>query len=502
VDSVTASTIPPTRPAAEPEADAVAPLAGESAEHGPAVAAVQAASAHQAEEAQATPPHTGSLSQRMMLIASAWIIVLLLFGGLALDRTLTGLITRNFDEQLGYMLTGMIGSAEIGPDGEVFFNRPLGDQRFLEPNSGLYWQITGKGHDDFPSRSLWDRTLVTSGEHFHAQPHVYDSGQFPGEALRVMERSILLPGSETQWRFVVAASREELDRQIAQTRSIVVYSFVILAIGLLVMAGLQTWYGLYPLRHIRRGLAELRATGSNRVTEPLPLEVQPLVEELNALLAHTERQAEEARTHAGNLAHALKTPLTVVMNAATAKADDLADTVIREAAVMRRQVDHHLARARAVGRRSAGHSRANPFTSAEAVLRAVERLYEDVRLDLAGSREASVALERQDLDEIIGNLMENAAKYGGGSVFVTVDPEPDNPDWCEVWIEDDGTGIPEEERERIFDRGARLDTEKPGTGLGLAIVRDVVRIYGEVELDESEDLGGLLVRLMLPRSQG
>ena len=294
---------------------------------------------------------------------------------------------------------------------------------------------------------------------------------------------------------------ENLDRQIAQTRSILVYSFVILAIGLLLMAGLQTWYGLYPLRHIRRGLAEMRATGSNKVTEPLPLEFQPLVEELNALLEHTDRQAEEARTHAGNLAHALKTPLTVVMNAATAHAPDLADTVIREAAVMRRQVDHHLARARAVGRRSAGLSRANPFTSAEAVLRAVERLYEDVRLDLAGNKEAMVALERQDLDEIIGNLMENAAKYGGGSVFVTIDAEPDNPVYCEVWIEDDGPGIPEQERERIFDRGARLDTEKPGAGLGLAIVRDVVRIYGgDAELDESEDLGGLLVKLKLPRA--
>ena len=169
---------------------------------------------------------------------------------------------------------------------------------------------------------------------------------------------------------------------------------------------------------------------------------------------------------------------------------------------MRRQVDHHLARARAVGRRSAGLLRANPFTSAEAVLRAVERLYENVRLDLAGNKEAMVALERQDLDEIIGNLMENAAKYGGGSVFVTIDAEPDDPQCCVVWIEDDGPGIPEEERERIFDRGARLDTEKPGTGLGLAIVRDVVRIYGgDADLDESEDLGGLLVKLRLPRAR-
>jgi signal transduction histidine kinase len=498
VDLATASTIPPTRLAAEPERAGDAPVGS-----GPPVVSegVSEATAVEGKAAPEKPQHTGSLAQRMMLIASAWIIVLLLLGGLALDRTLASLVTRSFDDQLGYMLTGMIGSAEIGPDGEVFFNRPLGDQRFLEPNSGLYWQITGKGHEDFPSRSLWDRTLKTRSDHFDAQPHVYDSDQFPGEPLRVSERSIILPGSDTQWRFVVAGSRKDLDEQISQTRSILTYSFVILGIGLLLMAGLQTWYGLYPLRHVRRGLATMRATGASNLAEPLPMEVQPLVDELNALLEHTDRQAEEARTHAGNLAHALKTPLNVVMNAATAQAPDLADTVIREAAVMRRQVDHHLARARAVGRRSAGMARANPYTSAEAVLRAVERLYEDVRLDLAGERDSTVALERQDLDEIIGNLMENAAKYGGGSVFVTVDVDPDNTDWCEVWIEDDGPGIPETERVRIFDRGARLDTEKPGTGLGLAIVRDVVRIYGgEVELDESEDLGGLLVKLMLPRA--
>ncbi|HKR90914.1 HAMP domain-containing sensor histidine kinase [Novosphingobium sp.] len=438
----------------------------------------------------------------MMLIAAGWISILLLVGGLALDRTLTGLVTHNFDEQLGYMLTGMIGSAEIGPDGEVFFIRPLGDQRFLEPNSGLYWQIRGKGHEDFPSRSLWDRSLQAPDGHFDAQPHVYDSDQFAGEPLRVMERSIILPGSNTQWMFTVAASRADLNQQIKMIRSILIYSFVALGFGLLLMAGLQTWYGLFPLRHVRRAIQKLRTTGAARVTEPLPQEVEPLVDELNALLAHTERQAEEARTHAGNLAHALKTPLTVVMNAATAKAPDLADTVIREAAVMRRQVDHHLARARAVGRRAAGMSRAEVWPSLEAVLRAVERLYDSTRFDLDGNHGVSVALEKQDLEEILGNLIENAAKYGGGSVFVTVDAGQDAR-FCEIWIEDDGVGIPDTERNRIFDRGARLDTGKPGTGLGLAIVRDVVEIYGgSVDLAESEDLGGLLVKLRLPRVAG
>ena len=437
----------------------------------------------------------------MLLIAFAWITVLLLGGGLALDRTLTGLVTRNFDDQLGYMLTAMVASAEIGPDGEVFFNRPLGDQRFLEPNSGLYWQISGQGHEDFPSRSLWDRTLQLKNDHVDNEPHIYDSSQFGGEKLRMIERSVILPGSNTMWQFSVAASRGELDAQIRRIRAILVWSFLALGVGLMTMAALQTYYGLGPLRRVRRAIARMRALSGTRLDEPLPLEVQPLVIELNALLDHSARQAEEARTHAGNLAHALKTPLTVVMNAATARSPDLADTVIREASVMRRQVDHHLARARAVGRRASGLARAIVWDSAEAVERAVSRLYPEVRVDMDGNRAAQVAIERQDLDEILGNLIENAAKYGGGSVFITVDAQPRDAAYCDVWIEDDGMGIPETARERIFDRGARLDTSKPGTGLGLAIVRDVAELYGgAIELGESEDLGGLLVTLRLPRA--
>ena len=163
---------------------------------------------------------------------------------------------------------------------------------------------------------------------------------------------------------------------------------------------------------------------------------------------------------------------------------------------MRRQVDHHLARARAIGRRSSAQARAEVWPSLEAVQRAVDRLYEEVTIDLAGDKGASVRVERQDLDEMLGNLIENAAKYGGGRVFVTVKT---TPQCVEIEVEDDGRGIPEGERESIFDRGARLDIEKPGTGLGLAIVRDVARIYGgSIALEESEDLGGLLARLKLP----
>jgi signal transduction histidine kinase len=453
----------------------------------------------QAITAAAAPPNTGSLARRMMLIAAGWITILLLVGGVALDRTLTSLVESQFDEQFDSMLTAMVASSEIWAGGEVGFNRPLGDQRFLEPNSGLYFQISGKGHDDLASRSLWDRTLKLKGT-FAPKPIYYNSDQFPDEPLRIVERTIKLPGSDVRWQFAVAGSRTHLNEQIRHNRSILVWSFVILGIGLMLMAMLQTWYGLGPLRRVRQAIARIRTAGSNRVTDPLPREVQPMVEELNALLAHSERQAEEARRHAGNLAHALKTPLTVLTSAATAHAPDLDATVLREAATMRRQVDHHLARARAVGRRALGHSRTNVMASAEAVERAMGMLYPKVRFDLAGSATAEVAIERQDLDEILGNLIENAAKYGGGSVFVSVDPHPSDSK-CGIWVEDDGPGISATDRAKLFTRGARLDTEKPGTGLGLAIVRDVAEIYGGgVELDESEDLGGLLVRLKLPRA--
>ena len=436
----------------------------------------------------------------MGLIAAVWITVLLLGGGIALDRTLTNQVERNFDEQLEYILTAMIASAEIGPDGEVYFYRTLGDQRFLEPNSGLYWQISGGDYEPWPSRSLWDRTLELRSDHFDDQAHFYDSSQFEGEPLRVAERTLILPGSDTRWTFAVASATEEMDYQIQQLRLILIWSFAVLGLGLIVMALLQIRYGLSPLRRVRAAISRLRSSGENRITEPLPSEVQPLVEELNALLEHSEKQAEEARTHAGNLAHALKTPLTVLTNAATARDPNLNEAVFRETRTMQRHVDHHLARARAVGRRAVGHARTDVRASAEAVRRAVERLYPEGRLDIAGGKDTMVAIERQDLDEILGNLIENAAKYGGGSVFVTIDADPDSED-CAIWIEDDGVGIPKAERIRIFDRGARLDTGKPGTGLGLAIVRDVAEIYGGgVSLGESEDLGGLLVELRLPRA--
>ncbi len=466
----------------------------------PPARAVQGTDALATAPGEPQPRHyvrtTGSVSRRMLLVATAWIMLLLVGGGIALDRVLVTTVTRNFDDQIDYLIKAMIFSAELGPGGEVILNRELADQRFLEYNSGGYWQISGKGYEPFGSRSLWDRHLKVDELHTDRDFHVYDSNEFAPQKLRIGERDVTLPGSPVRWRFQVAQSRETLDGQIATLRRTLIRSFVLLGLGLIVMVGLQTWYGLLPLRKVRLEIARLRAGKSARVEGAMPAEVAPMVEELNALVEHNDRQAEEARRHAGNLAHALKTPLSVIMNAAAAGQPDLDQAVIREARTMRRQIDHHLARARAVGRRGSAHSRAPVWPSVEAVERAVARLYPNVRIDVDGPHDLVAHIERQDLDEILGNLVENAAKYGGGSVFITVSAQAG---FVEIAVEDDGRGIPEADRIRIFDRGVRLDTGKPGTGLGLAIVRDVAEIYdGTVSLEESDDLGGLLVRLRLP----
>jgi signal transduction histidine kinase len=449
------------------------------------------------------PPRrqTGSLTRRIIGVAGLWIVALLLIGGFALDRVLTRSIVDNFDTQLERVLNSMIGASDIGPDGEVRFTRPPADQQFIEPYSGLYFQISGVGADTFPSRSLWDRRLRVNDDHKDVKPHLYDSNEFStkdhAEPLRIAERDAILPGSNIRWRFQVAQSREMIDDQIHRLRWTLFWSFLALGFGLFALGAVQTLYGLWPLRRVRREVASIRSGAKTRVGQDFPSEIRPLTEEINQLLAHNEDQAEEARRHAGNLAHALKTPLTVITNAATARAPDLADTVCRESQIMRRQVDHHLARARAIGRRASSQARARVWDSLEAVQRALDRLYEHVTVDIAGDHQAEVRVERQDLDEMLGNLIENAAKYGGGRVFVTVERKGQIVD---ILIEDDGPGIPKKDRGSLFTRGARLDTTgKPGTGLGLAIVRDVAEIYGgSIHLEESEDLGGLLARLTLP----
>ena len=325
-----------------------------------------------------------------------------------------------------------------------------------------------------------------------------DSRRFKDEPLRIVERDVVLPGAKTIFHFQVAQSTADLDAQTASLRSTLLWSLSALGLGLLVLAALQSTYGLSPLGRVSRAIAAIRSGKATRVPDDFPREISPLIAELNELLDYNEQQAEAARRHAGNLAHALKTPMSVLIGEASGAAPDLAATVATQTGIMRRHVDHHLARARAAGRRTAAAARAEVWPSLEALARTIERIHASrgIVIDLDGDKSLAFRGEKQDFEEMVGNLLDNAALYGGGRVFVTVAAERG---FVRLLVEDDGPGIPPHERERLFERGARLDTAQPGTGLGLAIVRDVAEIYGgAVELGESEDLGGLAVTLRLP----
>ncbi len=482
-----------------------APAATAAPPHGAAASA--AASVSAAALASPEPMRgRGSLSRRMVGVATAWIAVILLLGGYALYQDQSARITQKVDESLEYLLTAMVRASAVGEDGRVSIVGELGEPRFLEPSSGVYWQIDGASGPPIISQSLWGRVLKAPARLAGDEIAISDSDVFTGEPVRIAERDVQLPSSDQVWRFRVAQSRGTLDADLADLRSTLWRSFAVLGLGLIGLAALQTLYGLWPLRRLRAGIVAMREGEDALLRAPMPVEVQPVVNELNALITHNAQQAEDARRHAGNLAHALKTPLTVIVNAATARSPDLADLVVREAATMRRQVDHHLARARALGRRSSSQAKTPVWPSIEAVERAVSRLYPDVRIDRDGAKSRRVRMERQDLDEVVGNVVENAAKYGGGSVFVTVIAQPGadteagtGTGMVDILVEDDGPGITAEDRRRLFDRGVRLDSSKPGTGLGLAIVRDVVELYGgRVTLEDSDDLGGLAVRLSIP----
>jgi signal transduction histidine kinase len=450
-----------------------------------------------------------SLSRRLLLLATTWIIPLLLLGGFALDRVVTRTFTANFDARLQQYLTSLIAIAEIGPFGEIRLSRVLGDQAFFEIYSGLYFQISAADQTPLRSRSLWDRDIPANLNVQLRQPVTSERALWNNsEQLRMIERDIKLPGAAERFRFTIAARIDALDEQIKEFRRTLIWSLTALGFGLILLSGVQATYGLWPLRRVRRGLEAIRSGRTRRLESDYPIEVQPLANEMNALLDHGDAAAEQARTHAGNLAHALKTPMAVLLNDARDGDEVQADTVLTQVELMKKHVEHHLARARALGRRAMIGARTPLTPSLESLQRALERIYQNyknrsLRVSISGERGLHFRGEKQDLEEIIGNLMDNASKYGGGEVQVHVQSLQDMPQrMVQIIVEDNGSGIPPGLRSHLFKRGTRLDESKTGTGLGLAIVRDVVEIYGgEVSLGDSSSLGGLKVVVTLPAAE-
>ncbi|WP_306262254.1 HAMP domain-containing sensor histidine kinase [Pararhizobium sp. IMCC21322] len=446
-------------------------------------------------------PRPNSLALRLFLSSAALTTIGLLAAGLILSNLYSRSVQQAFDAQLEAYANALIGalSAQIsGRSAAISLSPPqnIGEARFLEPLSGWYWQIgEGRGAILFTSDSLIGSTLdFVMADSANAPDDMLEGPG--GEAIRLFQRSYKLP-NDSELLVAVAGNVTQLNLDIDDFRSSLLITFLVFAAFLGLAIYLQVRLGLRPLKAIRRALREVQAGRSQKVEGRFPSEIAPVVEEINGLIDANKGVVERARTHVGNLAHALKTPLSVIANEASGAA--VKDRKITEQiTVMRDQVNHYLSRARsAAGLAAVGTStQVDPIV--DSLVRAMEKIYRDKDLKIKVTMEDNIVFrgEKQDLEEVIGNLVDNASKWA--TSIVTVNTRKLNKTQWVLCVEDDGPGMTSEQCKLALKRGKRLDETVAGSGLGLSIVVETANLYtGSINLERSE-LGGLKAELTLP----
>ena len=456
-------------------------------------------------------PETGrpaSLVGRLIRGAVLWALPLLAVTAFALVWLYRVSTYQIFDEPLISTVTSLISSAETIPQesGQTIIalsQEPL-DPRYQRALSGRYWQVIS---DDaqITSRSLFGEEIEFSAEErarLINKPGAQISGSSPGpdgESLRFVARSVILPDIESPVIMTAAMDQSPARRAIGRFAVLAISVLAALTLGLIAAVTLQVRLGLRPLFDLRDRVADVRIGGATRVEGDYPREIAPLAGELNSLITHNRDVVERARTHVSNLAHALKTPLAVLTNEADKDKTELGSIVGRQTRTMTSQVEHHLARARAAARAQTIGTRSDISASITAMSRTLARIYGQKDLDITQNLNSDIWFrgEKADLDEIAGNLLDNACKWAKAAVRITVAPGGE-AGTATVIVEDDGPGVKPENYGKALQRGERLDEAMPGTGFGLSIVDDLVRAYkGSVVLGRS-DLGGLKVTLNIP----
>lgn len=458
----------------------------------------------------ARPPSAPSLVRRLVLLAAVWSTGVLVASAVLLGLLFEQAALRRFDQGLSDLTDSLAAAALADPGGGLSVRDP-GDLRARRVYSGRYWQVSRAGPGGRPavlarSRSLWDTELTLPAdlpETLEAHPGGAVSYAAPGpeeQRLRVRATRLVLPGATAPVIVLAAEDRRPVDSEVRRFFAATAAVFVLLALGLIAAVVIQVRLGLRPLFALSQEIADLRSGRADELGGAYPSELTPLADQLNALVRHNRDSLERQRAHVGNLAHALKTPLAVLSAAAGAERGGLADLVTQQAGVMQTQVDHHLRRARAAARLP-GAGAVTPVAEVlDDLSRTLMRLHRDagVRIDWDAPDSLVFLGERQDLLEICGNLLENACKWGRGRISVR--GEASGAERLVLVIDDNGPGLDPGRRSDVLVRGGRLDESAPGSGLGLSIVSDLVRAYGgDLDLGESP-LGGLRVRLDLPRS--
>ncbi len=451
-----------------------------------------------------------SLATRLFLSATAWVVVILVITGVILSSVYRSATERAFDRRLNLYLRTLIAEVATPDEPPDHQFQSLGEPLFELPLSGWYWQIarTDENAETRASRSLWDKKLPkledTGAELTPAGIRLgYVDGP-EGQSLRVVERPVDL-GADGKFLVSVAGDASEIFDEIRAFDYYLGGTFAALGIVLLLTTIFQVRFGLAPLKRISESIADIRSGRAERLEGEFPVEIAPLARETNALIDANREIVERARTHVGNLAHAIKTPLSVIVNEASAHAaNPFAGKVLEQADVMRDQLAHHLERARIAARVTTVGTVTEVAPAIEALRRTMEKIHWDRGITIATKADPRARFrgERQDLEEMAGNLVDNACKWATSRVVIEVKveppPEPHAGPRLRITVDDDGRGLSAAERAQVSRRGQRLDESKPGSGLGLSIVVDLAALYGGNLALGDPPIGGLRAELMLP----
>ena len=448
-----------------------------------------------------------SLALRLFLSASVWIIFTLFSGGLLLSNVFRESTQKAFEDKLNFFMETLIGASRVDSTSSITVVSELGDPRFYRPYSGWYWQINEKSKTLVRSRSMWDQVFTLDKRLIGGRAKFIDEAlrqsaqNNPGvssQNLVVIQREISFPGMDIPITFMVSGNTNEFEKNISRYNNILVSSLVLLGLGLFVSVFLQVKYGLLPLERIKNSLFKIRNGDATKLEDIYPTEVSPLAKEINTLLDHNEKIISRAKTNVGNLAHALKTPVAVIKNHITAKKND--EVINSQMIVIENYINKYLQKARA----SATSKLKKTKIDITKVIKKMRQIFNKINPDLkiifkSNNEKFLIAGTEDDIDEIIGNVMENACKWTKTQVIIEIFKISKNQ--IKLCIIDDGPGLPEKKMKEVFDRGYRLDEQTQGTGLGLNIVKDAVEnLSGSVWLEKSK-FGGLKVNIIFSLAQ-
>lgn len=443
-----------------------------------------------------------SIRFRIAIASLVGIAIALAFASSVISTLFEEQATRQFQSTLQSRFFEVASLAGRDPKtGVLILGTPANEPRWSTPLSGLYWQANLPDGKTIRSRSLWDTALQV---HSPDKASFYDINTSQGQHLMALSQAIKLDGAiPIPFLLTVAADTAELDQSVRQFQSQIRWYLTILAIALLSMVVLQITIGLSPLSKLKKAMLRLR-TGDTVILEGhFPNEFSPLVNDFNSVLEQNRQLVKKAQIQAGNLAHAIKTPLAVIANAIASKTINPADfrqLVLEQTTLAKEQVDWSLARAKTITRSRNITLKTPVVGSIQSIVRVMEKIYADKSLVMAiDACEPTVQFngEERDLHEIVGNVIDNACKWASTRVLISISKKKQ---WVFIAIEDDGPGIAADHYDNVVRRGVRLDEFTPGTGLGLAIVDELITIYGgKMHLDQSP-LGGLKVTVQLPRS--